>query len=65
MKSATAKITMRKAASKKKLEECVHFFPDSKLATGDIQVCNRSAIVQDNRVSVDTLHLGFHLRIVS
>jgi len=35
-----------------KQEECLHFFPDSKLATGDIQVCNRSAIVQDNRVSV-------------
>ena len=35
-----------------KQEECLHFFPDYKLATGDVQVCNRSAIVQDNRVAV-------------
>ena len=35
-----------------KQEECLHFFPDSKLATGDIQVCNRSATAQDNRFSV-------------
>ena len=35
-----------------KQEECLHFFPDSKLATGDIQVCNRSAAAQDNRFSV-------------
>ena len=36
-----------------KQEECLHFFPDSKLATGDTQVvCSRSATAQDNRVSV-------------
>jgi len=33
-----------------KQEECLHFFPDSKLATGDIQVCNSSATAKDNRV---------------
>ena len=35
-----------------KQEECLHFFPDSKLGTGVIQVCNRSATAKDNRVSV-------------
>jgi len=36
-----------------KQEECLHFFRDSKLATGDIQVfCSRSATAQDNRVSI-------------
>jgi len=34
-----------------KQEECLHFFRDSELATGDTQVC-RSATAQDNRVSV-------------
>ena len=38
-------------------EECLHFFPDSKLVTGDKQVfCSRSATAQDNRVSV--AHFG-------
>ena len=36
-----------------KQEECLHFFPDSKLATGDIQVCTKSAAAQDNRFSVE------------
>ncbi|XP_020614950.1 uncharacterized protein LOC110053100 isoform X2 [Orbicella faveolata] len=36
-----------------KKEECLHFFPDSKLVTGDKQVfCSRSATAQDNRVLV-------------
>ena len=36
-----------------KQEECLHFFPDSKLAAGDKRVfCNRSATAQDNRFSV-------------
>ena len=34
-----------------KQEECLHFFPDSKLATGDKQVCDRSATALDNRFS--------------
>ena len=35
-----------------KQEECLHFFPASKLATGDKQVfCDRSATAQENRVS--------------
>ena len=34
-----------------KQEECLHFFPASKLDTGDKQVfCNRSATAQENRV---------------
>ena len=36
-----------------KKEECLHFFPDSKLVTGVKQVfCNRSATAKENRVSV-------------
>ena len=36
-----------------KQEECLHFFPDSKLAADDKWVfCDRSATAQDNRVSV-------------
>ena len=36
-----------------KQEECLHFFPDSKLAARDKRVfCDRSATAQDNRVLV-------------
>ena len=33
-------------------EECLHFFPDSKLGNGIQVVCNRSATAQDIRVSL-------------